>query len=232
MNDLVPSSIASIHWFAAGLTFQLGVTHLLRWGSRRTDRVAFWFGLSAASLTAGLLANLWLLAATGSQVESVMVVRTVLLMVILMLAVPTVAAFVNRPVPVRGLTILGSLCLIRLGLWMTTDLVYLHDVGADGAPRYGPLLVPATLPVLAVLTFLVVRLTAHWEDLIERVAFAIGLGAGARSPPRRCSPPAQWPSCTPRRACFQGSPRCRSSRRGAPQRPSGPRGHWSPNRSR
>ena len=120
MEDQLPGLLVSAHGVATGLTLQLAVSQLLRWRARRPDRVALWFGLSSAALASGLLANLWLIRAPIGSREAVTDVRALLLLAILVIQVPAVAAFSDRHIPRRALALLTALCAIRFGLWLTT----------------------------------------------------------------------------------------------------------------
>lgn len=175
MDQHLPSLLLSAHALAAGLTFQLAATQLFRWRCRREDAAAFRLGLVASSLTAVLLVNTWLLQAPPTQVDAALFLRSVLFLVTIVLLVPTVATFVDRPAPRAGLRLLAVLCVIRLALWVSTDLVSQHAVDADGAPRYGSLVAVTSVPLVALLVLLVVRLARHWHDTVERAAFFAGL---------------------------------------------------------
>ncbi len=174
----VPSFAVDVQYLVAGLALALALQHLLLGlrGSRSSTPV--WFAVSSAALAGALGANVWLFEAPQSQLGVAIFVRSVLLSLAVLVQVPTIASFANKPLPKWGLSALALLAFTRLLLWQTTSLVYEHRVGSNGSPVYGHLLLVFTAPELLLLVGLVVYLARGWADVVERSIFLTGFAMG------------------------------------------------------
>src|SRR4051812_40061604 len=146
MRDSVSPLLVDLQYVAAGLTAQLSLQSYLAWRRKGSGPAALWFCLLCGTLSAALVANVWVFRASPDQIDAALLVRSALLMTALSLIVPTLARLGGQHPPRWGAWLLAALGAVRLILWVTTDQVYAHHVDADGAPVYGRWIALATFP--------------------------------------------------------------------------------------
>ena len=174
----ISSFAMELQYLFVGLAVAVVLQHLLVGRRSHAGSVALWSTVSSASLACALAANLWVFMAPEGQFNLAMFVRDLLLVVAVIVQLPTIAAFAGKPWPRRGVAVLGAFGLVRLVLWLSTDLVYAHRTGPNGCPVYGPLLLVLTGPQLLVCVGLVVKLARGWKDRFERWVLLAGFGLG------------------------------------------------------
>jgi PAS domain S-box-containing protein len=83
-------------------------------------------------------------------------------------AIPVLATLAGRPLPRTLLRWLIAFAGVRIVLWIGRDLLFTHDLDADGLPVYGPLVFPTALPLMAGAAGYLVHASATWADHRER----------------------------------------------------------------
>ena len=136
---------------------------------------------TALSATAVLVTNTILLRyLASSQLNLLMGLRTVFISALVLSTLPLAGAVANeRPSRLWEAAIVAAV-ILRLTLWFGTHLVYGYSLTPTGLPRYGPLLVPTSLIVLALLFGYLTRVAMLGRTELERIVLAAGiLGSAA-----------------------------------------------------
>ncbi|MCU1485566.1 MAG: hypothetical protein JWN67_2312 [Actinomycetia bacterium] len=170
----VPAAALDLQLVAAGVGVHLAFTRLGSWFRRRHDAWPAWFGVSSAAMAVVLIGNVVVLR---HPTEAALLVRTVALSVVLVCMLGSISAFTGQRLP----RVVGPLFLVlvvgRIALWVTTDLVYAHQV-VDGLPRYGPLVGVTAVPALLLLLTQATLLASRVAQPFERTALLAGTGLG------------------------------------------------------
>ncbi|MFN8020388.1 MAG: GGDEF domain-containing phosphodiesterase [Acidimicrobiales bacterium] len=140
------------------------------------DRTSTWLAWFAFVLAAGLVVNVWVLSAPAHRVDQLAFVRSVLLIAAAVTVLPVAARLAGARVPRSVLVALAAVGSVRLLMWPVSDEVSAHVVGGSGALEYGSLVLATAVPGAVLVLAGLVRLWPSWDDRIERLTFATGLG--------------------------------------------------------
>ena len=170
MSGLVPLWLTVAQCAIAGMVIGLSALHWMWWrGQLRRSGAGWTIGWSLA-LAGVCLTNGLLTAVSASSVAPALhLLRFLTLSLAVVLSFPALRAYTSGP-PVRALTVgAGAWYLLAGILWLTTDLVFMHQV-VDGLPVYGPLAPAAALvPLPAVGAYLVRAVRSRPFDRPGRV---------------------------------------------------------------
>ena len=165
----------------AGIAIMVAFDQLTLWrweGRRSSARLIVGTALSA---TAVLVTNTILLRYLASgQLNLLVGLRTVFISALVLSTLPLAGAVASeRPSRLWEAAIVAAV-ILRLTLWFGTHLVYGYSLTPTGLPRYGPLLVPTSLIVLALLFGYLTRVAMLGRTELERIVLAAGiLGSAA-----------------------------------------------------
>ncbi|HSK21908.1 MAG TPA: sensor domain-containing diguanylate cyclase [Egicoccus sp.] len=160
----------------AGVALQLAVG-FTRMGHEH-DRQRRWFGLWAWLLTGALVINAVVFELPAAWIPPAIGVRATLTTMAAISAIPVLATLAGRPLPRTLLRWLVVIAGVRIVLWVTTDLLFTHELDADGLPVYGPLVFATALPLMAGIAGYLVHASATWVDRRERRLVVVGTFAG------------------------------------------------------
>jgi diguanylate cyclase (GGDEF)-like protein/PAS domain S-box-containing protein len=150
----------------AGVALQLAVGFTRLGGEPASNRR--WFGLWAWLLTGALVINAVVFELPAAWIPFAIGVRATLTTLAAIAAIPVLATLAGRPLPRTLLRWLIAIAGVRIVLWIGTDLLFTHDLDADGLPVYGPLVFPTALPLMAGIAGYLVHASATWADHRER----------------------------------------------------------------
>jgi signal transduction histidine kinase len=158
----------------AGAAFQLAAVQ----ASRHPDEIRVatgWLAGLAAIVGGTLVANTGLPVATGSLLEVALFVRMAGVVATIVLMVVVVGQLTGRRVPPLLLWPLVALGVVRLGLWLGTDLVWAHRLDAQGWPVLAAGHLWTALPTFPLVIGWLWATRDDWQDPFERAALLVAL---------------------------------------------------------
>ena len=174
--DQVPVWSVGSQLLIAGAAALVVVERLLLARRAGHDRSAPWLAGLAFVLTAGLLANVWMLSSPSHRIDEIAFVRSILLVAAAIVLVPVAARLAGVHVPRWSMWMLGAVGAGRLLLWPMSDFVSRHELASSGVLRYGSLVAVTAVPAALLVVAGVVSVWSRWDDRVERATFVAGIG--------------------------------------------------------